>query len=66
MRVQHQTNFSDRELKAENLPPITFESPEKIFVRLDTTMSAESRTAILMKFPIVSSITIGKSYSSAS
>ena len=44
---------------------MTFESPEKILVRLETTMSAESRTAMLMKFPIVSSMTMGKWYSSA-
>ena len=65
MRIQYQTNIKRGETWDRNLPPMTFESPEKILVRLETTISAESSTEMLMKFPIVSSMTMGKSYSSA-
>lgn len=47
------------------LPPITFESPEKILVKLLATISAHSSTPTLQKLPMVSSTTIKKLYSSA-
>ena len=45
---------------------MTFASPLKIFVRLDTIISANAATSTLMKFPIVSSTTMMKPNSSAS
>lgn len=54
------------EIATAYLPPMTFESPLKIFVKLVTTMSANGRVSTLTKLPIVSSTTIRKSYLSAS
>ena len=48
------------------LPPMTFESPLKSLLRLVTTISAKGSVSTLMKLPMVSSITIKKSYLSAS
>jgi hypothetical protein len=44
------------------LPPMTFESPLKIFVKLVATISANGRVSTLTKLPILSSIMIRKSY----
>lgn len=48
------------------LPPRTFAVPEKTFDKLVRIMSAKGSTSTLSKPPIVSSIAIKKSYSSAS
>jgi hypothetical protein len=47
------------------LPPMTFESPLKIFDKLVATMSANGRVSTLTKLPMLSSIIIRKSYLSA-
>lgn len=59
-----------REGYAENvaafyLPPMTFESPLNIFVKLVATMSANGRVWTLTKLPMLSSTIIRKSYLSA-
>lgn len=43
---------------SKHLPPMTFVSPLKTFVRLLTTMSAIGRTSTFANVPIVSSMTI--------
>jgi hypothetical protein len=48
-----------------HLPPMTFELPLNILLRLLTTISAYGITCTLTKLPIVSSMTIKKSYLSA-
>src|SRR5258707_592612 len=47
------------------LPPMTFESPLKIFDKLVATISANGRVSTLTKLPMLSSTTIRKSYLSA-
>ena len=47
------------------LPPMTFESPLKIFVKLVTTMSANGKVSTLTKLPMLSSTITRKSYLSA-
>jgi hypothetical protein len=49
-----------------HLPPITLEAPLKTFVRLLTKISAYGNTLTFTKFPMVSSMTMRKSYLSAS
>jgi hypothetical protein len=47
------------------LPPMTLESPLKILDKLVTTISANGRVSTFIKLPMLSSITIKKSYLSA-